>query len=636
MHDFSVESGQWVPPIDSNTRIHMCNEFKGNLSMGVWNSTALFCRDPVMAPRRLQYAMKLASKVDVLVILEAHGQNGSEVILKEQLRKTHYVEYHPGISQATGGVVICVKHRIIQLCGQPVTEVIDVGRIICMKFTSQNERLVVFGVHVDPHYTLEKKKQLIRMISTRIHLLSGVSCFVCGDFNFEALGDKAYNANRGSFMDSAASELLGTFWNTFLGDLLEHHQTDFTRAQTGPHGVTLSRLDRIYSNMPAWRLLSTEVRTSTEGSVTDADRLSDHVPVLSFVNSSRQHSQRPLAVWTTRDPYYRTALQAEIERYNFEKMSPAQGVQRMKLCMRAASQYVITKSLRRGAVTIEEQIFWSLTCLRSLFHGNAKRVVQSILAYPKLEEFVLVNCGTGSVVVTGMILLNEHVANLMRESLERLRSDVEQTEALTEYQRYERLAGVSRLMDCWATRNRKVSLQGARNITGEVIDDPDEAAKQFVEHWKKVAEAKIVDKAGAREFLKQNMRKLPEFRSVLTFDEFVLIVSELPDSACGPDGIPYAAWRHAPTDALWALYRLYCSLFTGADVAEDFNYSWLMLLAKGDHNDDGRIVARAPDDTRPVSLANSDSKICELALNQPLSKAVGDWASQEQMGFPGG
>ena len=204
-------------------------------------------------------------------------------------------------------------------------------RVICMKLTARDERMAIFGVHVDPHYTLEQKKQLIRTISAKIQALSGVSCFICGDFNFEALCDKAYNIDRSTFMDSTVSEQLGLFWNSFLGDLLEHRQPDFTRAQSGPHGVTLSRLDRILSNIPSWRLLGFEVRTSTEGSITDSHRLSDHVLVLSYINGSRQPGQRPLAVWTTKDPYDGTALQAEINRYMFDMMSPAQGVQRMKL-----------------------------------------------------------------------------------------------------------------------------------------------------------------------------------------------------------------------------------------------------------------------------------------------------------------
>jgi hypothetical protein len=119
----------------------------------------------------------------------------------------------------------------------------------------------------------------------------------------------------------------------------------------------------------------------------------------------------------------------------------------------------------------------------------------------------------------------------------------------------------------------------------------------------------------------------------LKFEEFVEIVRELPDSACGPDGVPYSAWKHASEDALRVLYRLYCSLFTETQVAEDFNYSWLILLAKGEQPEDDRVVARTAEDTQPVSLANSDSKICEIALNKPLANAMKQGACLEQRGF---
>ena len=97
--------------------------------------------------------------------------------------------------------------------------------------------------------------------------------------------------------------------------------------------------------------------------------------------------------------------------------------------------------------------------------------------------------------------------------------------------------------------------------------------------------------------------------------------------------MPYSAWKHASDQALYVLYRLYCSLFIDARVAHDFNYSWLVLLAKGEQTDDELIVARGAEDTRPVSLPNSDSKICEIALNKPLAKAVEQGACLEQRGF---
>ena len=80
--------------------------------------------------QRLRFACELAEKVDVLFIVEAHGQDGCQVTLVEQLRKSHRVKYYPGISQAVGGVVVCIKHRIISICGEPASTVLDDGRVV--------------------------------------------------------------------------------------------------------------------------------------------------------------------------------------------------------------------------------------------------------------------------------------------------------------------------------------------------------------------------------------------------------------------------------------------------------------------------------------------------------------------------
>ena len=87
MHAYSIESDQWEPPLEDNVQKSLCKEFKGNLSTGIWNSTALFCRDTVKAVQRLCSACELAGKVDLLVIVEAHGQNGSEVTFRERRRE---------------------------------------------------------------------------------------------------------------------------------------------------------------------------------------------------------------------------------------------------------------------------------------------------------------------------------------------------------------------------------------------------------------------------------------------------------------------------------------------------------------------------------------------------------------------
>ena len=93
MHEYSIESGRWEPPLADDARIQLCHEFKGDLSTAIWNSTALFCRDPSKATERLHFACDLAAKVHILNNVEAHGQEGSEHTLRGRLKKSHLVKY---------------------------------------------------------------------------------------------------------------------------------------------------------------------------------------------------------------------------------------------------------------------------------------------------------------------------------------------------------------------------------------------------------------------------------------------------------------------------------------------------------------------------------------------------------------
>ena len=107
------------------------------------------------------------------------------------------------------------------------------------------------------------------------------------------------------FVESASSERLGQAWSNIGDGLIEHCQPDFTRAQNGPFGVTLSRLDRVYSNLPSWRLLGADIRTSTVGNVIDNVRLSDHVCSVTSLYSNRFEGHvSPTPVWVTNDPMF--------------------------------------------------------------------------------------------------------------------------------------------------------------------------------------------------------------------------------------------------------------------------------------------------------------------------------------------
>ena len=63
---------------------------------------------------------------------------------------------------------------------------------------------------------------------------------------------------------------------------------------------------------------------------------------------------------------------------------------------------------------------------------------------------------------------------------------------------------------------------------------------------------------------------------------FTEMVNRPTDSAPGPDGIPFAAWRAAPDLAALLLHRVFEVITKGNSPPEGFNHGLLYLLPKKD------------------------------------------------------
>ena len=102
------------------------------------------------------------------------------------------------------------------------------------------------------------------------------------------------------------------------------------------------------------------------------------------------------------------------------------------------------------------------------------------------------------------------------------------------------------------------------------------------------------------------------------------------NSSSGPDGVPYAYWRHAPDSTVRDLYQLYIDILHGATVDDDFNESNFVFLLKGTDAADEKIIARKPGDTRPLSLSNTHAKSVSGALAIPFEELAAKWVSPAQ------
>ena len=118
------------------------------------------------------------------------------------------------------------------------------------------------------------------------------------------------------------------------------------------------------------------------------------------------------------------------------------------------------------------------------------------------------------------------------------------------------------------------------------------------------------------------------------FDTFRNIIMASRDSAPGPDGIPYSAWKIAPLHVLEALHLCYSSWIDYGALPHGFGHSYLWLLPEGDDpNENDGIMLRSPEQTRPLSGANTDSRMFATCLRRSIEDAVCEWAHPFQRGF---
>ena len=122
--------------------------------------------------------------------------------------------------------------------------------------------------------------------------------------------------------------------------------------------------------------------------------------------------------------------------------------------------------------------------------------------------------------------------------------------------------------------------------------------------------------------------KMPSVRSYSAF------LCKAADSAPGPDGIPYAAWRAAGADGATTLYNYGRHLANGGVPHAEFNTSLMEFPPKGEEpEDDANGVVRHVMAVRPLSLKNLDNKTVAGVFNQPATPVFAQCAHPIQNRF---
>ena len=158
--------------------------------------------------------------------------------------------------------------------------------------------------------------------------------------------------------------------------------------------------------------------------------------------------------------------------------------------------------------------------------------------------------------------------------------------------------------------------------------DPQGKARIAADYWKKVWAKRTSgpDKGAYATYLDDYKKKVDlSLLAVPSLSELKDVLLKTGNTAAGPDGIPFAAWRSLPDFSAPLLHAALVSLMGGQPPPLGFNQGLLFLLPK---KSTGLV-----EDTRPLSVTNTENRVLASVVAQAIMPAVLKLIDPCQKGF---
>ena len=291
------------------------------------------------------------------------------------------------------------------------------------------------------------------------------------------------------------------------------------------------------------------------------------------------------------------------------------------------------------ASTHDDKIGHTMRFIRAVEDGRLEARRRCIRAYPHLGTLAVDPLSPALQAGDGLAPFRDHAVELARErAIEALQDLHSHAQVLLEAEAQRRRWQIHRQLKL-ISPGRSTGLAAVQRSDGTVVTDPEEMATALREHWAEVFTARPRDGAllsrwMAEEFPEgSGLPPLSDARWRVRRRDVARAIALSPNSAPGPDGIPYAAWRRLGPLAIDLLAAVSRDLSTESGPAHlqelcsldpadihDFNMGLLVLLPKAPagQTDEG-VDYYTAGDVRPLSLVNCDNRILANALRMRLN-----------------
>ena len=644
----------------------------GDVRGATWNSQAMFARKRQRHDAKAAHVRRLLQDRDFLAITDTHGLEGGTAAWSCPADCRAW--WSPGTTRRAG-VGVVVKRSFLELFGavEPGWHHIVPGRSAVLQLRgsagAMDIHVVYFATGVDgmvvPRGAVipegvddAARQQRCRMmgdLAAAIAPAREVLSIVLGDFNWVVQKEDRIHRTTANFSGEAdrreEQRAQETLWRP--SGLYEIQQDEMTHE----NAKVWSRIDRVYWNAD----VSSQLDRALECGVLEwVPALSAH-RLLVFARRTPERvrpESRPVRPEILSNPRWPVRVAAELQELRqaharTAEVTPLVDLRLLKLAMRTVADRMSSEAFEHQAspqqrfgeqhTRLADAVGTAIRFVRAAERGNTGVMRRCLADFPRLQglhprPLALSGCrGTDLQPYRDLIveLARAHALDELTDLSDNL-PHLEQHEAAVRRGRIHRL--LRRL-----SPGRTSCLAAVADAAGRLHTEPSAMAAELRRYWSDVFAQRPVVETELDEWIADDVppRAAPPEAPcwALHRRHVQQALDQSPNSAPGPDGLPFQAWRSLgplAVDVLWTALQRLTDLQEDGDMElflEVFNSSLLVLLPKGGGTVTPEGSGHRPEDTRPLNVANTDNRLLanavRLCVEGPLSEAV----SLDQRGF---
>jgi endonuclease/exonuclease/phosphatase family metal-dependent hydrolase len=561
--------------------------------------------DPVKYQLKLRYLHQILSKVDIISLQEVHGtQEDMNETFKQCPGWLAFCS--PCSSPAAGGVAVLIHRRLLQHARCIFPRIHLPGRCLQVLLHMSAITVNLLCIHVEPAAPREQQcDMLCRALATsdpQLHIT-----FVMADLNLCLPGDSRIHLSNPQAEEH--DDTLGQWFAQRFPSFVVAEHDGFTRAGVREGVITtLSRIDYIMADLPKPTALDARFSAFVLGNVLN-QQASDHVAVIAKVHPPRSapSNRRCIPSWMSSSPIFKDKVEALIAAHHRLGLGQLSRDDLIEIFYAADAR--ARSSAPTAPLSAAAKLHWCLVAFRARRQDNAAGLRRARHAFPELPIDALEAAISELTLEVADEQLNGH-------SVPGKKSEV---------------AGQAYMQKValWRQHVPRARFMHIATEDGDIITDDLLMADSIRAHWCVVFQG--CDSSPEHLCNIENLTAHVPLAADLAdtpFDHDDIRASlRRQDSAPGPDGICYSAWRAAGDVGTNILHQVITDLWDGQPPPASFRRSLMVFLPKVDSQ------AVRPHELRPLALCDSDYKIIMGCINYRLANHLPDYVDDRQRGF---